>query len=128
MPILVGGTGLYLEALVKGLAELPPIPVASREAAQATESWSPDPPANCDARRLHSVLESISAGVFGEVHCVRGVLKTDESWVSFELAGRDARVSALPPQRVHEPLVIAMGRRFDRVRLQAAFDACEAAT
>ena len=100
----------------------------SREAAQATESWSPDPPANCDARRLHSVLESISAGVFGEVHCVRGVLKTDESWVSFELAGRDARVSALPPQRVHEPLVIAMGRRFDRVRLQAAFDACEAAT
>src|SRR6185437_9424285 len=30
LPILVGGTGLYLEALLTGLAELPPIPSAAR--------------------------------------------------------------------------------------------------
>ena len=35
LPILVGGTGLYLEALVDGLAELPPIPAAAREEAKA---------------------------------------------------------------------------------------------
>ena len=35
LPILVGGTGLYLEALLHGLAELPSIPAASRDAAQA---------------------------------------------------------------------------------------------
>ena len=35
LPILVGGTGLYLEALLKGLAELPPIPPETRAAAQA---------------------------------------------------------------------------------------------
>ncbi len=35
LPILVGGTGLYIEGLLKGLAELPAIPAASRDAAQA---------------------------------------------------------------------------------------------
>jgi tRNA dimethylallyltransferase len=35
LPILVGGTGLYFEALLNGLAELPPIPAAAREAARA---------------------------------------------------------------------------------------------
>ncbi len=35
LPILVGGTGLYLEALLHGLAELPAIPAACREAARA---------------------------------------------------------------------------------------------
>ena len=35
LPLLVGGTGLYLEALLKGLAELPPISDATRQAALA---------------------------------------------------------------------------------------------
>jgi tRNA dimethylallyltransferase len=35
VPILVGGTGLYFEALVNGLAELPPIPPAARAEALA---------------------------------------------------------------------------------------------
>lgn len=35
LPILAGGTGLYLEALLKGLAELPPVPAALRSEAQA---------------------------------------------------------------------------------------------
>jgi len=40
LPIVVGGTGLYLEALVQGLAPLPPIPEAVR----------------AEARRLHAEL------------------------------------------------------------------------
>jgi tRNA dimethylallyltransferase len=35
LPILVGGTGLYFEALVSGLADLPSIPAAAREEAVA---------------------------------------------------------------------------------------------
>lgn len=35
LPILVGGTGLYLKALFEGLAEMPPIPSAVRDAARA---------------------------------------------------------------------------------------------
>jgi tRNA dimethylallyltransferase len=35
VPIFVGGTGLYIEALLRGLAELPEIPAAMRAEAQA---------------------------------------------------------------------------------------------
>jgi tRNA dimethylallyltransferase len=35
LPVLVGGTGLYLHALVHGLAPIPPIPAAVRAAARA---------------------------------------------------------------------------------------------
>jgi len=35
LPILTGGTGLYLEALLNGLAELPAIPASAREEAKA---------------------------------------------------------------------------------------------
>ena len=103
-----------------------PAPLAG--SSPALESWSPDPPALCDARRLHHVLESIGTGAYGEVDCVRGVLKTNANWICFELAGRHASMSPFSPQRLQEPLVIAMGRRFDRARLQAAFDACAALT
>ncbi|MCX7354403.1 MAG: tRNA (adenosine(37)-N6)-dimethylallyltransferase MiaA [Alphaproteobacteria bacterium] len=37
LPILVGGTGLYLRALFSGLAEIPPIPQEVREAARARQ-------------------------------------------------------------------------------------------
>lgn len=33
--LLVGGTGLYFNALTKGLADIPPVPVATRDAVQA---------------------------------------------------------------------------------------------
>jgi tRNA dimethylallyltransferase len=35
LPILVGGSGLYLHALLRGLAEIPPIPTAERARARA---------------------------------------------------------------------------------------------
>ncbi len=35
LPLVVGGTGLYLRALVEGLAEVPEVPAALREAAEA---------------------------------------------------------------------------------------------
>jgi tRNA dimethylallyltransferase len=35
LPIVAGGTGLYLHALIRGLAAVPPVPPAAREAARA---------------------------------------------------------------------------------------------
>ncbi len=35
LPLVVGGSGLYLRALIEGLAEVPEVPVAVREAAEA---------------------------------------------------------------------------------------------
>jgi hypothetical protein len=74
------------------------------------------------------VLESIGTGVYGDVDCVSGVVKTSADWICFEWTGRSGSMSPLAPQRARKPLVIAMGRRFDRARLQAAFDGCAALT
>jgi tRNA dimethylallyltransferase len=41
-PIVVGGTGLYLQALVEGLAEVPPVPDAAREEARARVRREPE--------------------------------------------------------------------------------------
>ena len=35
LPLVVGGSGLYLRALIEGLAEVPEVPIAVREAAEA---------------------------------------------------------------------------------------------
>jgi tRNA dimethylallyltransferase len=40
-PIVVGGTGLYLQALIEGLAEVPPIPDDVREETRAAVAASP---------------------------------------------------------------------------------------
>src|SRR6185437_8328713 len=52
LPILVGGTGLYLEALLTGLAELPPIPSAARAEAQALHE-------KLGAKGFHAALASL---------------------------------------------------------------------
>ena len=45
---------------------------------------------------------------------------------AFEAGKGRARMEAFAPHRSHEPRMIARGRRFDRVRLQAALDGCAA--
>ena len=52
IPILLGGTGLYLRALLEGLVELPPIPQAARDEARSRlESLGPE--------GLHAALSQI---------------------------------------------------------------------
>lgn len=52
IPILLGGTGLYLRALLEGLVELPPIPDAAREEARSRL-------AALGAPGLHTALSSL---------------------------------------------------------------------
>ena len=89
-------------------------------------SWSADPPAICDARNIELLLEMIATGSFGEVDRVQGLVRTKAHWVCFELSEGRASMAPFAPRRLHKPLVIAKGRAFDRVRLQAAFDGCAA--
>ena len=88
--------------------------------------WSADPPAVCDARNIKLLLELIATGSFGEVDSIQGLVRTKAHWVCFELSGGRASIAPLAPRRLREPLVIARGRGFDRVGLQAAFDRCAA--
>jgi putative photosynthetic complex assembly protein 2 len=89
-------------------------------------AWSADPPAVCDARNIELLLELIATGSFGEVDCIQGLVRTKADWVCFELSGGRPSIAPFAPRRLHKPLVIARGRGFDRVRLQAAFDGCAA--
>jgi putative photosynthetic complex assembly protein 2 len=93
---------------------------------QSGYSWSADPPPICDARNIELLLELIATGNFGEVDCIQGLVRTKANWVCFELSGGRASMAPFAPRRLHKPLVIAKGREFDRVRLQAAFDGCAA--
>jgi putative photosynthetic complex assembly protein 2 len=90
----------------------------------AMESWSSSGPTVCDDVVLSRLLDSIGAGAFGEIHCVKGVLQTRKAWIRFETSGARADIASFAPPGRLDPLVVALGRRIDRVRLQAAFDAC----
>jgi putative photosynthetic complex assembly protein 2 len=96
----------------------------SRGGAGVLESWSANPPALCDQTVLRRLLDTIGAGGFGDVESVKGVVQTNASWIQFESDGNGARIAPLPQRQRLEPLVVALGRRLDHVRLQAAFDAC----
>ena len=111
----------------EALAETsPPAPTAAAADLEQPDSWSACLPAICDARNIAQVLDLVAAGGFGELESVQGLMRTNANWVSFEAGKGRARMEAFAPQRPHEPRMIARGRRFDRVRLQAALDACAA--
>ena len=114
---------------------------AAREEADAAESdylhpalgetafmdtWSAAPPSICDGAILTRLLDAIRAGAFGDIKSVKGVVQTSADWVQFEVDSHRARISPFAPKQKVDPLVIALGQRMDRVRLQAAFDACSA--
>jgi len=90
------------------------------------DTWSAAPPTICDDAVLTRLLDAIKAGAFGEIKSVKGVVKTRADWVQFEVDNNRARIAPFAPKQKVDPLVIALGRRMDRVRLQAAFDACAA--
>ena len=92
----------------------------------AMDTWSAAPPTVCDAAVLKRLLDAIRSGAFGEIKSVKGVVQTSVAWIQFEVDSHRARISPFAPKQKVDPLVIALGRRMDRVRLQAAFDACSA--
>jgi tRNA dimethylallyltransferase len=121
LPILVGGTGLYLEALSKGLAPVPPIPdeiraegrdallaeLAARDPAMAARLGPADP------QRIVRALEVIDAtGV--------SLAEWQGGNAAPLLAPGDALRLVIAPER--EPLYAAIDARFDRMIEQGALD------
>ncbi len=90
------------------------------------DSWSAAPPSVCDDAILSRLLESIRAGAYGEINTIKGVVKTTSHWLQFDVDHHRAKIAQFAPAQKIEPLVIALGRRMDSVRLKAAFDACAA--
>ncbi|KAK0330744.1 hypothetical protein LTR94_031636, partial [Friedmanniomyces endolithicus] len=61
LPVLVGGTGLYFNALTKGLADIPPVPVETRDAVQAEFDAEGE---TAFRRRLSEIDPAAEAAVF----------------------------------------------------------------
>lgn len=118
LPVLVGGTGLYLRTLFDGIAPVPPIDPAIREAVRAmpvadahVELSALDPPAAArlapaDTTRVARALEVIRStgrpladwqqakigGIGADIDLMAMVLLPDRDWL---LARCDARLEAM---------------------------------
>ena len=118
VPVLVGGTGLYFEALTRGLSEVPPIPDAVRSAVRARAAELPAPALHAelaardpematrlnpaDTQRIARALEVILATgvslaehwrattppVLDESRCLRIVLAPDREWLGARIDRR----------------------------------------
>jgi putative photosynthetic complex assembly protein 2 len=97
---------------------------ADQDPAGVLSTWSAQLHGECDPQSLRDVLDAVAHGAFGEVARVKGVARAGAGWVHFDMAGGRASVAAFAPKSNDEPRVVAIGRKVDGDRLQAAFDAC----
>ena len=100
---------------------------APQDDKSALESWSTPLPVIVDQSVLSDLLDGFGAGSFGDVDCIRGVVKTTASWIRFEADRTRAHLAVFVPNQTTEALVTAIGRRVDHQRLRAAFEACAVA-
>lgn len=124
VPIVVGGTGLYMEALTEGFSEIPPIPPAVRE------RWRT---ASSPARELHAVLAARDPLAADRIRPSdpQRIVRALEVW---EGTGRsiltwqgERSVPVLPPGPGVSALVLAPDRTHVRRRIEERFDAMLAA-
>ena len=115
VPIVTGGTGLYLRALVDGLFAGPPRSEALREKLRSRES-----------AHLHKILQRLDAGAAEKIHandapkliraievCIAGRQKISEAW----LEGRDALTGYVVLRLGLNP---ARGLLYERINSRAA--------
>lgn len=117
-PIVVGGTGLYLRALMEGLAEIPEVPAEIRATARARHR-------EIGAKAFHKELEARDPKIAARLH-VEDSQRVLRAWEVFEATGRALsdwqadpvtppdmtfRVVVLMPPR--EELYAACEHRFD---------------
>jgi tRNA dimethylallyltransferase len=129
VPIVVGGTGLYLRALMEGLADIPPVPASIR-------AWSRDLQASVGSPGLHALLaerdpETAARLKPGDTQRLLRAMEVLEAtgrsitaWQSDPVAGPPAGLRFLPivvdPPR--EALYATCDGRFDRMIELGALD------
>ena len=96
------------------------------EEALGLTAWSSSLGPECDAQGLSDVLDAVALGAFGGVERVKGIARAGAGWIRFDVAGGRPSMAAFAPREDEQPRVIAIGRRVDEARLQAAFAACAA--
>ncbi len=116
-PIVVGGTGLYLRALLWGLAPIPPVPAATREAIAEEHARDGIAPLWARLIRLDPAMETRIQGGPANTQRVLRALEVVE--------GTGERLSALQdahePALRYRPTILVPG--FDRPALVARIEA-----
>ena len=125
VPILLGGTGLYLKTLTQGLAQVPDVPAALRERANA--EWDAlGAAAFHDRLAQHDPLTAARLKLNDRQRHVR-------AWEVWLATGRplsawqEAPVEGGPPGWLFRTLVLAPPREVLRAKIAARFDAMIAA-
>ncbi len=78
----------------------------------------------CDAQPLKCLLDSIAKGAYGNVERVKGIARSGEGWIRFDVAGGRSSISAISAGDDEVPQVVAIGNAIDEARLVTAFGAC----
>ena len=127
LPVVVGGTGLYLRALVEGIAPVPAIPASVREAVRALHMRE-------GSAALHARLAARDPEAAGRLEPGDGqrvmrayevIEATGRSLLAWQAerhdryAGRAATLVIAPPR---PPLYAACDARFDAMMAQGALD------
>lgn len=87
-------------------------------------SWNGTLEGACEPALLQDLLENISDGIYGQVERLKGIVRAQEGWIRFDVAGGRASMAAFAPQENEAPRVVAIGHALEGDRLQAAFNAC----
>ncbi|SDH65033.1 tRNA (adenosine(37)-N6)-dimethylallyltransferase MiaA [Roseospirillum parvum] len=124
LPIVVGGTGLYLKALIEGLADLPEVPEAARQAARADLEA-------LGAAGLHARLAEVDGPTAGRL-APNDRQRIVRAWEVWRATGRPLshwQAEAIPRRRIAGPVFLIALRppreavhRAAEVRLRAMFD------
>jgi tRNA dimethylallyltransferase len=115
-PFLVGGTGLYLRALVRGLSPLPPADLALRRGLRA-QAASEGPAA------LHKRLAAMDPEAAARLH-PRDVVRVTRALEIVLLTGQPVSAARAQPRRPARPYrVLTLGLTMVRTVLYARLDA-----
>jgi putative photosynthetic complex assembly protein 2 len=87
-------------------------------------SWNTSIAAPCDADRLQAVLDGIVRGEFGDILRVKGITRTAYGWMSFDVAGGRASLSAFAAGPHEQARMLAIGRTIAEAKLEDAVANC----
>ncbi|MBB4284382.1 putative photosynthetic complex assembly protein PuhE [Roseospira goensis] len=91
-------------------------------------AWSADLTGRLDPEGLRAVLDDVARGTYGEVDRLRGVARSGDGWMRFEVADGRTSLTDGGPADAAEARVVAVGRALDGVGLRQAFEGCAALT
>jgi G3E family GTPase len=87
-------------------------------------SWHTDLAEPCTADALQAVLDAVVKGKFGDIVRMKGLAKSGNGWLHFDVAGGRASMTAFAAGAGETARVVAIGKNINETTLQAAFAAC----